>query len=160
MSPHDQTCRPICCSTTDYGVEWQCRSWLPDGIGGVMWLAPSRPCSSTFVPFYAGITSVPYAWTTKPPNGAYASFRAVADSLDKKGTVGGELRYKYYIPLVRSTYGAFETDCISQQASVDCTARGLWRTSPAQAWAYLTGYSAQRANQAVSLAQQLLAQMP
>ncbi len=88
---------------------------------------------------------------------AYGSFRAVADSLDKVGKVGGEIRYKHYIPLVRSTYGAFETDCANAQSTTDSTAAGL--SGSAQA-TYLTSYSSQRATQALNLANGLPAQMP
>ena len=154
MSPHAQTNRPICYSTTDYGTVWQSRSWLPAAVGGVMWIAPSRPCSSAFVPFYAGITGVPAAWTGKT---AYNAFRAVADSLDKRGTVGGVIRYKYYSPLVRGTYGAFETEVTNAQAATETYAKGL--TGSAQA-SYLTNYSSQRATQAYNLATSLPAQMP
>jgi dipeptidase len=154
MSPHAQTDRPICYSTTDYGTAWQMRSSLPAAVGGVVWIAPSRPCSSAFVPFYAGITSVPAAWTGKT---AYTAFRAVADSLDKNGTVGGQIRYKYYSPLVRSTYGAFETEVASAQAATETTAKGLTGTAQTT---YLTNYSAQRATQAYNLALSLPAKMP
>jgi dipeptidase len=154
MSPHAQANRPICYSTTDYSAVWQLRSWKPEDIGGVMWVAPSRPCSSAYVPFYDSITSIPTAWTSKT---AYNLFRAVADSLDKTGTVGGELRYKHYIPLVKSTYGAFETDCTNAQASTEATAAGL---SAAARITYLTNYTAQRATQAQNLAAGLPAQMP
>ena len=66
MSPHDQTNRPICYSTTYHSEVWQLRSWKPDDIGGVMWMAMSRPCSSTYVPFYDSVTSVPAAWSAGP----------------------------------------------------------------------------------------------
>jgi dipeptidase len=154
MSPHDQTNRPICYATTDYSAVWQLRGWLPATIGGVMWVAPSRPCSSAYVPFYDSITSLPAAWTTKS---AFGSFRAVADSLDKNGTVGGELRYKHYIGLVQRTYGAFETECAGAQASTDAAAARL--SGVAQS-TYLTNYSTQRATQALNLAIGLPAQMP
>jgi len=154
MSPHDQTNRPICYSYTDYGAVWQLRSWLPPAVGGILYLAPSRPCSSAFVPFYAGITSIPTAWTGKT---AFNAFRAVATSLDKKGTVEGEIRYKHHIPLVRSTYGGFEAEVAAQQAVVDATAAAL---PPTEASAYLTGISTQRADQAKALADSLPAQMP
>ncbi|HEY5386524.1 MAG TPA: C69 family dipeptidase [Thermoleophilia bacterium] len=154
MSPHAQTNRPICYSTTDYSAVWQSRGWLPDAVGGVVWIAPSRPCSSTFVPFYAGITSVPTAWTGKT---AYSAFRAVADSLDKNGTVSGQIRYKYYSPLVRSTYGAFETEVTNAQASTEAYAKTLTGTAQAT---YLTNYSSQRATQAYNLALSLPLQMP
>ena len=122
MTPHDQTNRPVCDATTDYSAVWQLRDWLPDAIGGVMWVAPSRPCSSAYVPFYDSITSVPAGWTDAT---AYAGFRAVADNLDKKGKVNGVRRYKYYSPLVRSTYGAFESSCTNAQSCVESTAAGL-----------------------------------
>jgi len=154
MSPHAQTNRPICYATTDYSAVWQLRSRLSDDIGGVMWVAPSRPCSSAYVPFYDSITSIPTAWTSKA---AFTTFRAVADSLDKNGTVGGELRYKHYIPLVQSIYGAFETDCTNTQASTETTAAGM---TGADRITYLTSYTAQRATQAQDLAAGLPAQMP
>ena len=154
MSPHDQTDRPICYSTTDYSAVWQLRSWKPDDVGGVLWVAPSRPCSSAYIPFYDCITSVPSAFTGKT---AYSAFRAVADSLDKNGTVNGLPRYGAYIPLVKSTYGAFETDCTTAQASTETTAAGL---SGSARVTYLTSYSTQRATQALNLALGLPAQMP
>jgi hypothetical protein len=154
MTPHDQTNRPVCDATTDYSAVWQLRDWLPDAIGGVMWVAPSRPCSSAYVPFYDSITSVPTGWTDAT---AYTGFRTVADSLDKKGKVNGVRRYKYYSPLVRSTYGAFETSCTNAQSCVESTAAGLCGSARIQ---YLTDYSSYRAGQALDLALGLPAQMP
>lgn len=157
MSPHAQTSRPVCYSTTDYGAVWQLRRGLPEAVGNVMWLALSRPCSSTYVPFYAGVQDVPQWWSQKK---AYLAFRAVADSLDQPGTVGGELRYAHYIPLVRNTYGAFEAATVAAQPGVEATATELWNTSPAACAAYLTQYSCARAEEAIGLAQGLAAQMP
>ena len=154
MTPHDQTNRPICYKTTDYSAVWQLRDWKPDAIGGVMWVAPSRPCSSANVPVYDSVTRVPAAWADAT---AYDAFRAVADSLDKNGKVNGVRRYKYYSPLVRSTYGGFETACANAQSCVEATAAGL---SGAARITYLTDYSSSRATQALDLALGLPAQMP
>jgi len=154
MSPHAQTDRPICYSTTDYSAVWQLRAWMPDAVGGVMWLAMSRPCSSAYVPYYSAISSVPTQSTTKT---AYNAFRAVADSLDATGTVGGQIRYKYYSPLVRSAYGSFESNCAAAQACVESNAAGL---TGAARITYLTNYTAQRATEAYNLAKWLPAQMP
>jgi dipeptidase len=154
MSPHAQTDRPICYSTTDYSAVWQLRGYLPDAIGGVVWVAPSRPCSSAYVAFYDSITSVPDPWSTKT---AYNAFRKVADSLDASGTVGGQIRYKSYIPLVRGTYGAFESDEASAQAFTELYALCL---PPSQRAAFLTDYTTDRANDALALARSLPDQMP
>ena len=119
MSPHAQTNRPICCSYNDYSVVFQSRGWLPDGVGGVMWFAPSRACSSGVTPFYSCITSVPTDWGDKT---AFMAFKSVADSLDKQGTVDGELRYKHYIGFVRSAYDGFYSQTQAQAAA--------WRPRP------------------------------
>jgi dipeptidase len=157
MSPHAQTCRPVCYTTTDYSAVWQLRRAMPAAIGDVMWLALSRPCSSAYVPFYAGVTDVPQRWSQKR---AYLAFRTVADSLDAPGTVDGEIRYRRYIGLVRGAYDAFEAELAAQQADVEDTAASLWASSPQAAEAYLTQYSWTQAAKAEQLATELAAEMP
>lgn len=58
-SPHDYDIIPICRTDTQYGFIAQLRNWLPTEIGSVMWLAPRRPCTQVFVPWYSGITKIP-----------------------------------------------------------------------------------------------------
>jgi dipeptidase len=157
MSPHAMTTRPICASTTDYGAVWQLRRGLPEAVGNVMWVALSRPCSSAFVPFYAGVQDVPQWWSQKR---AYLAFRSVADSLDQPGTLEGGTRYGHYIPLVRGAYGGFEAALTAAQPVVEAKASALWSSSPAEASAYLTDYSGTRAGEALDLARGLAAQMP
>jgi dipeptidase len=157
MSPHQQTNRPVCCPWTDYSVVFQCRDELPDGVGGVLWLAPSRPCSSAYVPFYCSVAGVPAPWADRK---AYVAFRTVALSLDKKGTVDGVPRYARYIGLVRETYGAFAADTLARQADVERIAADLWETDRARAVALLTKFSNRRATTAFDLALGLPAQMP
>jgi len=58
-SPHDYGIIPICRKDTQYGMVAQLRNWLPNKIGSVMWIAPHRPCSQVFVPWYSGIIKIP-----------------------------------------------------------------------------------------------------
>ncbi len=58
-SPHDYEILPICRKDTQYGMVAQLRNWLPNEIGSVMWLAPHRPCTQVFIPWYSGITDIP-----------------------------------------------------------------------------------------------------
>ena len=97
---------------------------------------------------------MPAAWTD---NTAYRAFRTVADNLDQPSTASSNTRYARYIGLVRSTYGAFESDCTSAQACTESTATGL---TGAARESYLTSYSSQRATQAYNLALSLPGQMP
>ncbi len=58
-SPHDYNIIPICRIDTQYGFIAQLRNWLPYEIGSVLWLAPRRPCTQIFIPWYFGITKIP-----------------------------------------------------------------------------------------------------
>lgn len=58
-SPHDYKTIPICRKDTQYGMIAQLRDWLPADIGNVLWLAPYRPCSQVFIPWYYGISKIP-----------------------------------------------------------------------------------------------------
>jgi len=58
-TPHDYNIIPICRKDTQYGMVAQLRNWLPNEIGNVMWIAPHRPCSQVFIPWYFGISEIP-----------------------------------------------------------------------------------------------------
>jgi dipeptidase len=58
-SPHKSETLPICRKDTQYGMIAQLRNWLPSDIGNIMWIAPYRPCSQVFIPWYYGISKIP-----------------------------------------------------------------------------------------------------
>ncbi len=49
---------------TMYGTILQSRDWLPDEIGGVVWLAQDNIVSSIYVPVYCGVTDLPASYKT------------------------------------------------------------------------------------------------
>ena len=154
MSPHAQTNRPICHSTTDYSAVWQLRSWKPDDIGGVMWVAPSRPCSSAYVPFYGshheravgldeqdGVQPLPHR-RRQPGQARHGGRRAPLQALHPAGA-----------ERVRRVRGGVRRRAGEHRD----TAAGM---SGSERITFLTTYSAQRATQAQGLAAGLPAQMP
>ncbi len=48
----------VCNLYNDYSCIAQLRSWLPAGIGNILWIAPRYPCIQPFVPWYYGIDSI------------------------------------------------------------------------------------------------------
>jgi dipeptidase len=55
---------------TMYATIIQSRSWLPDEIGGVVWLAQDNVATSVYIPVYAGTTDLPKSYKTPGrPNG-------------------------------------------------------------------------------------------
>lgn len=59
QSPHEYKTIPICRIDTQYGMIAQLRNWLPSEIGNILWLAPHRPCSQVFIPWYYGLSKIP-----------------------------------------------------------------------------------------------------
>lgn len=57
------TPRLVSIPTSEYTVINQTRDWLPDPIGGIMWLALGTQDTSCFIPFYAGVTSIPVSFS-------------------------------------------------------------------------------------------------
>jgi len=49
---------------TMYGTIIQSRDWLPDEIGGVLWLAEDNIATSIYIPVYCGVTDLPSAYKT------------------------------------------------------------------------------------------------
>jgi len=56
--------RPIARWYTMYATIIQCRSWLPNEIGGVAWIAWDNVASSIYTPHYSCITKVPETTST------------------------------------------------------------------------------------------------
>ncbi len=55
---------------TMYATIIQCRSWLPDEIGGVAWLAQDNVSTSIYIPIYCSVTDLPESYKTPGrPNG-------------------------------------------------------------------------------------------
>lgn len=49
---------------TMYGTITQSRDWLPDEVGGVVWLAQDNIATSVYVPVYCGVTDLPKSYKT------------------------------------------------------------------------------------------------
>lgn len=49
---------------TMYGTIIQSRDWLPDEIGGVVWLAQDNIATSVYIPVYCGVSDLPESYKT------------------------------------------------------------------------------------------------
>jgi dipeptidase len=47
---------------TMYATIIQCRSWLPDDVGGIVWLALDNVATSIYIPVFCGVTDLPQAY--------------------------------------------------------------------------------------------------
>jgi dipeptidase len=117
----------------------QSRDWLPDCIGGLVWLGWDNPAMTAYAPIYCGITDTPAAYKVCGRHEfrrdcAWWAFNRVADLSAQKW---GDMRVD-----VDSVRVGFEREAFDAQAGVEAKALELYRASPEKARRYLTGYTA------------------
>ena len=151
-SPHITKERTICTATTQYGFVTEIRNWMPPEIGAVMWLAPRRPCTQAFTPWYAGNDKVPetygdgdYARALKnhlKPNNimdtgkldsAYYSFSGFSEYADSN--------YAQVIATVKPANLKFEKEILKNRENFEKTVLPVFKSDPAKAKKMLTEYT-------------------
>ncbi|MBN1884727.1 MAG: C69 family dipeptidase [Candidatus Krumholzibacteriota bacterium] len=115
----------------------QSRSWLPDPVGGVVWLGWDNPAMTAFAPIYCGITDVPASWKIDGRKRfgrdcAWWAFNRVADLSAQK--------WQHMRVDVDSVQSAFETKVFADRAALEKEAARLCAKSPEKARRYLTDY--------------------
>ncbi len=129
--------RLISVPNVEYTTLTQCRSWLPDPVGGIVWVALGAQDTSCYVPFYGGATELP---------GSFAigdhfvldrrSARWAFDYVDFHAQVA----YNAAIEDVRAVQKAWENAAFEKVAEIDREAADLYKRSPRQAVKLLTGF--------------------
>ena len=157
-SPHYTKERTICTATTRYGFVAELRGWMPPAVGAVMWLAPRRPCTQAFTPWYAGITRVPedydggdyekalknhlqhdetlYMPEKAPAYYSFAGFSEYADS-----------NYLQVISKVKPANRKFEQDIMKNQGNFERMILPLFNGDRNKALEMITKYTGQLAEE-------------
>ena len=138
--------RSISIFRCSYCVVLQCRDWLPDWIGGLVWYAEDDPKTSCFVPFYCGITRIPKAFELGgrdkfERDSAFWAFNFVAN--------WAELKFSYMIEDIKKTYTTFEEGFFNLQPIIEKRALELYNEKPELAQEYLTDHSCTMAQRTV-----------
>lgn len=138
--------RPLQPFHTEYTSLCQSRAWLPDEIGGILWLGPGEADSTCFMPFYCGITEMPESFTI----GNHWEFDrdAARWAFDYVDYVMLPF-YQVTLPYVEAAQARYESRAIAEVAVVDEFALKLYEQNTTKAQAYLTDFCVQNANQVV-----------
>jgi dipeptidase len=127
---------------TGFSYIAQMRNWLPGPIGGIIWFGVDDAGTSVYVPFYCGINTVPKSWSegygdilTYVDDAAFWVFSRVAHF--------AYLFYSRVMPDVKKVQHELEDAFRNEIPAIDSSALKLWESSPEDARAYLTAYSAQ-----------------
>jgi len=139
--------RPLQPFHTEYTSICQSRAWLPDEIGGILWLGLGEADSTCFMPFYCGITELPesfgigHHWEFNRESARWA-FEYVDYVMLPF--------YQAVLPYVEAAQLRHESSEMAEIAAVDAFALDLYDESrPQKVQAYLTDYCVDNANQIV-----------
>jgi dipeptidase len=139
--------RTIACPRATYVHVTQSRSWLPDPIGGVVWLGYDNPVTTPHTPFYCGIESMPKSYmvdgrTKFRKDCAWWAFRSVGQLC--------YLRYQDMTKDVERVWKEIEKKAFTDQPEFETKMLAIYKKDPAQAKRLLTEYSQTMANDAVA----------
>ncbi|UCE42261.1 MAG: C69 family dipeptidase [Candidatus Aminicenantes bacterium] len=113
----------------------QGRNWLPDPLGGIMWVGLGGwGDACVYVPFYAGMTKLPKAYTTGVKtkfcwDSAYWIFNMLAN--------WARLHYARMIGEIKNVQHVLETSALNKLGGIDDEAYSLYREDPALASEFL-----------------------
>jgi len=143
--------RSIAVSVTVYATILQCRSWLPDEIGGLCWLAYDSPVTSVYIPFYGSVRYMPDSYKA---DGRLTGFsRESAWWAYHRLTTLVSQRWGEMLPEVDSVWAPMQTELFDNQPAVEAEALTLLKQGKrAEAIDFLTKYGNDHANKAVETA--------
>ncbi len=138
--------RTICCARATYLQVTQSREWLPDPIGGVVWLGYDNPLLTPHTPFYCGISQMPESYQVDGREKfrrdcAWWSFRQVSQLC--------MLRYQPMSKDVEKVWKEIEDKAFANQTAFEEEMIRLIKTDPVKTQELLTRYCNDMANSAV-----------
>ncbi len=133
---------------TGFSFIAQCRNWLPNPIGGIIWFGVDDTNSSVYTPFYNAIREVPIEFRqgngdmlTYSDNAAFWVFNRLA-----------HFKYLFYnrvIADIQLVQQELERNYQEQIAAIDAQALAYLQNDPEQARDYLTDFARQSGHQTV-----------
>ncbi|GAB4298200.1 MAG: C69 family dipeptidase [Ignavibacteriaceae bacterium] len=138
---------------TIYATIIQCRNWLPDEIGGLVWIAFDNVASSIYIPLYNSVTSVPLSFKTPGRVNGFTRESAWW-AFNRLGTLAaqrwGDMRHD-----VRAVWDPYQMELFGNQQEIEKKASELYKTDRDEAVKFLTDYTNFHGNRIVEKAWQL-----
>lgn len=139
---------------TMYGTITQSRSWLPDAIGGKVWLAMDNIATSIYIPVYCSVTHLPKSYATPGrPNGY--TLESAWWAFNRMGTLAsqrwGDMRHD-----VDAVWNPWQIQLFTDAQSIEQKAIELHNAGKNELLIkYLTDYTNEWGNKVVNRAIQL-----
>ena len=139
--------RLISVPNVEYTTLTQCRSWLPDPIGGIVWVALGAQDTSCYVPFYAGATEFPKSFGI---GDHYVLNRDSARWAFDYVDFHVQVAYNAAIEDVKAARKTWEDGALERIPEVDARAAELYKKNPREAVRHVTGFGLNNATNVVN----------
>lgn len=139
--------RPVSIFYCGFAYVCQARGWMPDNVGGVVWLGLDAPMTTAFMPFYAGITQMPKSIQTGDTSvfdrsSMFWAFNYVSNY--------ASIKFDYMIKDIQAKQKDIESKALAMQPAVESAALQLNSVDPKLANEYLTNYCVDNANRVLA----------
>ena len=125
---------------TGFSFISQSRSWLPDGIGGIIWWGVDDASGTVYMPMYTSMTEIPENYAVG--NGALMEYSETSGFwIFNQVQNFAYTRYNLIHPEIDSLQYQLEVSFILATPAIDETAQLLLKEDKDQAIAFLTDYS-------------------
>jgi dipeptidase len=124
---------------TMYATIIQCRDWLPDPIGGLVWLAMDNVASSVYVPVYCGVTDLPEPYKVDGRIDGFSN-KSAWWAFNRLGTLSAQ-RWGDMRKDVTKVWSPIQAEFFEMQPGVEKQAVQMYQQDPEKARAFLTGYT-------------------
>ncbi|MGD9898752.1 MAG: dipeptidase [Calditrichaceae bacterium] len=145
--------RPIARWFTMYATITQSRDWLPDEIGGVVWMAMDNTATSIYVPFYCSITDVPKSYKTPGRVNGF-TYESAWWAFNRLGTLAAQ-RWGDMRKDVDAVWNPMQAEVFANQKNTENEALKLYNKNKNKSRAFLTKYSMDWGNKVVDRAWKL-----
>lgn len=136
---------------TMYGTITQSRSWLPDEVGGVVWLAQDNIATSIYIPVYCSVYDLPESYKTPGRTNGYTT-KSAWWAFNRLGTLTaqrwGDMRYD-----VTNVFNPMQKQLFYQQQEIE--KKAIMMESSNEKREFLTKYTMEWGNKVVETAWKL-----
>jgi len=138
--------RCISVNNVEYTTITQCRGWLPDHIGGILWLSFGAQDTACYMPLYCGIAELPESFRV---GDHYVFDRDSARWASDYVDFHTQVVYSYAIKDVKKAQEKWEGMAFQNIPIMDEAALDLYPKDPEKARQFLTNFSVNHANSVI-----------
>jgi dipeptidase len=138
---------------TMYATIIQCRDFLPDPVGGLVWLAMDNVATSVYIPVYCGVTDLAEPYKVDGRIEGFSN-KSAWWAFNRLGTLAaqrwGDMRHD-----VDKIWNPIQQELFDNQKNFEKQAVQMLQQDPGKGHAFLTGYTIQWGNYVVNKAWKL-----